>query len=461
MLTKKTLLQHIGNLRRCFTQGSGAGALSDVLPVDVLERAVSEEVGAYRERIYSPLVTLSMFVTQNLSADGACQDAVARGLCQRVCEGRAACSVNTGPYCKARQRLPEGLVWRLLRDVGHRLIQSDLARWTWRGRVVKIVDGTTVSMPDTAANQARYPQSTEQKPGLGFPIARLVVLLSWSGGALTDAALGAYQGKETGEHALLRELLPRLAAGEVLVGDHYYGTYFLLAHLKERGIDGIFGKHGARKSDFRTGRRLGPKDHVVIWKKPKRPAWMDAATYAGIADTLEVREIKARGHVIVSTLTEAQQASKAELAELYTGRWSVELDLRSIKSVLGMDLLRCKTPDMIEKEIAVYLLGYNLIRAVMARAAVRAHLMPRQLSFKGALQLWSAFADGLRRACAALGIILREHLWAGIARLRVGQRPGRHEPRAIKRRPKPTPLLRVSRTIARQKLAEKYARVCA
>ena len=139
----------------------------------------------------------------------------------------------------------------------------------------------------------------------------------------------------------------------------------------------------------------------------------------------------------------------------------MELDLRSIKSVLGMDLLRCKTPDMIEKEIAVYLLGYNLIRAVMARAAVRAHLVPRQLSFKGALQLWNAFAEGLRRASAALGVILREHLWAGIAHLRVGKRPGRHEPRAIKRRPKPTPLLRVPRAMARHKLAEKYARVCA
>ncbi len=435
--------------------------MSDVLSADVLSRAVEDEVGAYRERIYSPLVTLSMFVSQNLSTDGACQDAVARGLCQRVSEGRAACSVNTGPYCKARQRLPEGLVWRLLRAVGQHLTQNSPAHWNFRGRVVKIVDGTTVSMPDTVANQARYPQSAEQKPGLGFPIARVVALLSFGSGVLTDAALGPYQGKDTGEHALLRELLPRLAAGEVLVGDHYYGTYFLLAQLKERGIDSLFGKHGARKSDFRTGRRLRPKDHVVIWKKPKRPAWMDAATYAGMPNTLEVREIKARGHVMVSTLTDAKQASKAELTELYTGRWSVELDLRSIKSVLGMDLLRCKTPDMIEKEIAVYLLGYNLIRAVMARAAVCAHLVPRQLSFKGALQLWSAFADGLRRAPAALGVLLREHLWAGITRLRVGQRPGRHEPRAIKRRPKPTPLLRVPRAMARQKLAEKYARACA
>lgn len=434
--------------------------MSDVLSAEVLERAVEDEVGAYRERIYSPLVTLSMFVSQNLSADGACQDAVARGLSQRVSEGRAACSVNTGPYCKARQRMPEGLVWRLLRDVGQRLTQNRPAHWNFRGRVVKIVDGTTVSMPDTAANQARYPQSAEQKPGLGFPIARVVALLSFGSGALTDAALGPCQGKETGEHALLRELLPSLAADDVLLGDHYYGTYFLLAHLNEHGIDGIFGKHGARKSDFRTGRRLGPKDHVVIWKKPKRPAWMEAATYARIPDTLAVREIKARGHVIVSTLTDAQQASKAELAALYSGRWSVELDLRSIKSVLGMDLLRCKTPDMVTKEIAVYLLGYNLIRAVMARAAARANVLPRQLSFKGALHLWSAFADGLRRAFSALGCILREHLWTGIAQLRVGQRPGRHEPRAVKRRPKPTPLLRVPRAIARQKLAEKYARVC-
>ena len=435
--------------------------MSDVLSAEVLSRAVEDEVGAYRERIYSPLQTLSMFVSQNLSADGACQDAVARGLSERVCGGRAACSVNTGPYCKARQRLPEGLVWRLLRDVGQHLTQKNPAHWDFRGRVVKIVDGTTVSMPDTAANQARYPQSTEQKSGLGFPIARLVALLSFGSGVLTDAALGPYQGKETGEHALLRELLPRLTAGEVLVGDHYYGTYFLLAQLKERGIDSLFGKHGARKSDFRTGRRLGPKDHVVIWKKPKRPAWMDVATYARIPDTLEVREVKARGHVIVSTLTDPAHAHKAELVELYTGRWSVELDLRSIKSVLGMDLLRCKTPDMVTKEIAVYLLGYNLIRAVMARAAVRAHLVPRQLSFKGALQLWSAFADGLRRASAALGVLLREHLWVGIAQLRVGQRPGRHEPRAIKRRPKPTPLLRVPRAVARQKLEEKYQRVYA
>jgi hypothetical protein len=438
---------------RRFAQGAG-GALGRVIPRQEMQRWVAEECATYRERIYGPLQTLMRFIEQVLSADASCQDAVARGLSQRVGLGQAPCSLNSGPYCKARGRLALKLIERLGREVGARLVAAQPEAWRWRGREVKLVDGTTVSMPDTAANQAEYPQSRSQKAGLGFPLARLVAVISLSCGAVLQWASAPCEGKGNGETALVRRLAPHLCPGDVVIADRYFSGYFLLVWLIRQGVDVVVRQHQRRHTDFRRGRRLGKHDHVVEWPRPQRPAWMEEATYAATPPTLVLRETRVGGLIVVSTLLDARQVSKEALRELYQARWHIELDLRAIKSVMQMDVLRCKTPEMVRKEIAVHLLAYNLVRAVMAQAAYLGHVLPRQLSFKATLQLIRAFEENLRHAPQGRQSIRRAHLLAGIAQLRLPHRPGRVEPRVLKRRTQQHPLMTQPRRVLKAALLQ-------
>lgn len=401
-----------------------------------------------RDRIYPPVVTLSTFISQVLSPDHSCREAVARVIAERVCEGKAACSPDNSPYCRARQRLPEPLLRQLMKETGAGLEAQSNPSWQWKGRSVKLVDGTTVSMPDTPDNQALYPQPDGQKPGLGFPIARLVGVISLATGSLLDYAIAPYQGKETGELALLRSILSCFFPGDILLADRYYCSYFLIALLQSMGVEAVFQQHASRKSDFRRGQRLGIKDHLVTWTKPARPDWMDEATYLAMPETLTVREIKAGGKVIVTTLVDPKQATRKELAKLYTQRWLVEVDLRSIKETLQMDVLRCKTPSMVRKEITVHFMAYNLIRSVMAQAAFRAGISPRTISFKGTLQTLNAFRYKIGLVDEEMLPSVFEAIIKAITGHRVGQRPGRSEPRAVKRRPKSHPRLTIPRSQA-------------
>ena len=216
---------------------------------------------------------------QVLSADHSCQDAVARAASARVARGEARGSLSSGPYCKARQRLPLSLVERLGREVGQRMCEREPGDWRWRGREVKLVDGTTLWMPDTASNQARYPQNRAQAPGLGFPLARLVGIISLSNGAMLDWASGPCEGEGSGETALLWALSARLACGDIVVADRYYPGCFMVARLQQCGADVLMRQHRSRRTDFRRGERLGVRDHIVQWQRPVRPAWMDEATY--------------------------------------------------------------------------------------------------------------------------------------------------------------------------------------
>ena len=414
-----------------------------------------------RNRLFPPHLTLWTFVVQVLSPDGSCRDALSRIRPWQLAQGHVPCSAHTGSYCKARVRLPEGAVASLARQSGHRLSDLTPKTWRWKDRPVKIVDGSTVSMADTEANQAAYPQQRTQPPGLGFPIARIVGIFDLASGALTTLGVGPYQGKESGEMALFRHEHAQLHSGDVVMGDSYYGSYWTLAGLAQRGIDYVGRQHYGRKTDFRRGQRLGREDHVVVWPKPIQPSWMDADSYAALPDELRVRELRVRVprrgfrtrvFVVVTTLLDAVRFSPQELADLYRERWHGELDLRSLKVALGMDVLRCKTPEMVRKELWVYVLAYNLIRAIMVRAALQAGICPRQLSFTGALQTVNGFAPALVLAEAALQTALLEALWVSVAAHRVGKRPNRVEPRAVKRRPKAHKLLRVPRQKARKQL---------
>lgn len=430
-----------------------AYAFFNLLTADESLDQVEALLPAHRERLFPPTETLSMFMAQALSADRSCQKAVNDFVGKRVAGGMSTCSTRTGGFCRARQRLPEAMVSTLVRQTGYAVASSMPADTGWHGRRVRLVDGTTVSMPDTAANQTAYPQPSSQKPGLGFPLCRLVGLMCLSSGAMLDSAIGRYQGKGGDEQSLLRTMLDRLETGDVLLGDAFFATYFLLCELRHRGVDGVFEQNGARRlsTDFRRGRRVGQRDHVIDIAKPKlRPSWMSDVQYAAAPDQLSVRELRVGGKTLVTTMLCGKQVPKDALKALYKQRWHVELDLRNLKTTLGMERLSSKSPSMATKEIWVYLLAYNLIRRTMVSAALQAGMSPRRISFKHTLQLsliWHQRGlDSEDDIAILLGLI---------AQNRVGSRPGRIEPRAVKRRPKPFPLLTSPRRIARERVRQK------
>jgi Transposase DDE domain len=443
----------------------GSAGLRELLPAQVVQGAVEAEVVRFRECLFTPLVTLWTFLTQVLSADGSCRAAVAKllALLSAGVDDVDEVDANTGPYCKARQRLPEGLVRRLACQTGRQLHERYPSGRLLGGRKVRVVDGTFCSMPDTPANQARWPQPPTQKPGLGFPLVRLVAVLSLNCAAVMDVAFGPYKGKQSGESALFRTLLGNLERGDVLLADRYYASYWMIALLTGRGVDVLFRQHQLRKVDFRSGQRLGDEDHVItMHKPPQRPDWMDATAYERMPETLTVRELRltvsqcgfrVRSLILVTTLLDAQQYNKQELAEAFRCRWHVELDLRAIKQTMKMSVLRCKSPAMVLKEIWIHLLAYNLVRTLMARAASEAGVEPRQLSFAGAVQAVNAFAPALQLAEPTEQDKLLRILLRVIARDRVGDRPDRYEPRAVKRRSKPIAMLSVPRDQMRKRLA--------
>lgn len=442
--------QHAKHISRSADQ-IGAVDFFNLLTGPELLEMTDSLLPEHRERLYPPTLALSMFMGQVLSEDSSCQKAVDSWAAQRASEGLSVQSVNTGAYCKARQRLPVEMVSTLTRYTAQQLSTRAQQGWRWRGRSVKLVDGTGILMPDTAANQACYPQLSSQAIGVGSPLARLVGVICLSTGALIDAAMGPFTGKGTSELGLLRQLEAAFSAGDVMLADAFYCNYFLIAAMQAAGVDVLFAQHGARITDFRRGERLGARDHRVRWPKPiVRPEWMSPEDYAALPDELNLREVKVGKKILVTTFLSPRRVSKAALGELFRQRWHVELDLRAIKTTLQMAELSCNTPQMNEKEMWVHFLAYNLIRLLMAQAATKAAVHPRTLSFKHTVQLWSEWIT--RGLCHRTSTSI-DLLFTLIGQLRVGNRPGRIEPRARKRRPKPYPWLKIPRHQARQQIA--------
>jgi Transposase DDE domain len=453
-----SVVRQVESLQRQFAQAPGL-PFAELLSPQVIDQIFADHAVDFRERAYPPLITLAMFLSQCHDADQSLRQAVARLVAQRVAQGQAEGSSNTGAYCRARQRLPENALADLTRHTGQQLVQAAPAAWSWHGRDVKIVDGSTLLMADTPANQQAYPQMAAQKPGLGLPIIRFVVLFSLAVGSVLDAAMGPYHGKETSELALFRGLHDSLREGGVVLGDRYFCSFFEIAELQRRGVDVVMRQHQCRKTDFRRGVPLGRYDHLVVWEKPARPEWMDEATYRQYPDQLVMRELRlhirgrngrSRTITIATTLLDHRNYSKTSLARLYRRRWQAELNLRSLKTVLQMDMLRCKSPEMVRKELWVHLLAYNLIRKVMAQAAHEFRVEPWTISFKGTLQTLNAFALPLL-TCAKKDLPdVIDALLLAIAHHSVGNRPDRLEPRCVKRRPKPYDLLTKPRAQARK-----------
>jgi putative transposase len=393
--------------------------------------------------LYTPAVTVWVFLSQCLSPDHSCRDAVSRFAAWLVAQGCRACSTETGAYCTARDQLPEEACHRLVCRTGKDVEDAAPPDWHWKGRRVRAVDGSTITMPDTAENKKEYPQLKSQRPGCGFPIARIVVIFSLAVGTVLEAAIGPYQGKQTGENSMFRVIHDALAKGDVVLADRYFSGWFDLALLVERGVDAVIRKHQLRPTDFRTGIRLGRDDHLVCWPKPQCPKWMSREVYEGLPEFLILRELRVRVRqrgfrtkslVVITTLLSPAGYAATEIADLFRRRWEAELNLRSLKIVLQMDHLRCKTPHRVRNEFWMHLLAYNLIRHAMALAALQSGVPPWHISFKGTLQTLNHFLPQLGSAttvdalCEELVVCMATHI--------VGDRPDRYEPRVRKRRPK-------------------------
>jgi hypothetical protein len=419
--------------------------------VDAAFEAEGVHFGRTSRTLFTPALTLWAFVGQALSPDQSCRAAVARIAVLLVALGRRPCAADTSAYCRARAKLSEGVLQRLTLETASKLEAASPLEWRWKGRRAFLVDGTTITLPDTKANQTEYPQVPAQKPGLGFPILRLVALLSLATAAVHGAAFGSYSGQETGEAALLRELAGRFQPGDVLVGDRVFGSWCDIAMLVAAGVDVVFRLHQARPADFRQGVRLGPDDRLVWWPRPDRPGWIDDGDWQAMPRLLRVRLVRSRISrkgwrtrevVVATTLLESSAADADSIGRLYLARWNVELDLRSLKTGLRMEHLRCQTPEMARKELWAHLLAYNLTRKVAAQAAKEARVEPRRISFTGTAQHLQAAVSQLASACGRLRLELARLVLTNVAAHRVGDRPGRYEPRAVKRRKRQTFLTR-------------------
>jgi hypothetical protein len=459
----------VGFLRRPFLQGGGL-PFADVLSADLVPRALTAVGAAWYDRLYTPLVTLGVFLGQVLGADQSCRAAVARLNAHRVSRGSRPCSARTGASCQARRRLPERFVSAVARRTGRALDDNVDPRWRWKGRRVSVYDGSAVSMPDTPANQREYPQPDTQKPGLGFPLARLAAVFSLACGAVLDLGICRSAGKGQSELGRLRALLDLFRPGDVVLADRLMCAWTERVMLKQRGVDSV-ARLGQRSADFRRGRRLGPGDHVVIWPKPRKPRPIDQEAYDRLPESLVVRETRVRGEpagfrttalVVATTRLGAGAVTAGDRAQLDRARWTAEPDLRSLKRTLQMDVLRCKTPDLVRKAVWAHVLAYNLIRTVMAHAAARHGVEPRAVRFKGAVQTLLAFQP----AIATLGDqdparcrAVDEQVLAAIAAHRVGDRPDRVEPRRRKRRPKHYAFLRKPRGEVKRQLLQRFRRM--
>lgn len=454
-------------VRRSFLQSSELHAF-DALTSEQIQQAFEAEKISFGVTGDQPVWTMAMTVWGMISqalftgTERSCRAAVLRIAAYFALLGIRV-STNTGNYCRARAKVGEAVMGRLAKGVAERSQAVVPEHWNWQGMTVKIADGTDFSMPDTPENQKEYPQSKSQAEGLGFPLMRAVVLISLATGMVTDFAEGPQAGKETGETALLRKLFRGLQPGEVVLADRYYSGWFMLALLRQMGNHFVVRMHQLRKLDFSLGRRLGSKDHVVFWTKPKRPDWLDQEAYDQLPDELEIREthvsvsvpgFRTTSIVVVSSFLTNEVVRRGDLASLYRQRWRAELHLREIKSTMEMDILRAQTPAMVRQELWTGILAYNMIRHSMMQSALAAEKRPSQRSFAATTQMLTAswllasFPSGTR---ISLDALVQLRIINGGSHC-VGNRPDRVEPRAIKRRDSSHDLLTIPRKAAIAKL---------
>jgi len=437
---------------------------AQVLSPESIQQAFLDENALFAQNdIYSTQIVLWAFLAQTLR-DGkgaACASAVADITNYMTHTSQLPPSISTGDYCRARAKLSLPALDRLVGDAAAGLESQAQPSWLWKGLHPKLADGFTFTMLDTPENQQAFPQMKTQTAGVGFPIARACVVLSLSTGCVCKSAIGPYQGKETGETALLRQMLDAFEENDVIVFDRYYCSFMMLALFSLRKVHVCVRLHQRRHSDLSHRRRLGPGDHLVTWTRPPKPAWMTQEQYEQIPQTLTLREVKfdvtvpgrrTQTLTVVTTLIDPQQYTPEDIAALYGFRWNAELDIRQIKQTLNLDHVCCKTPEMVRRHMLVTLLAYNLIRKVMATSAAIHGKQPRQLGFTLACQMilssYLTLSTGLcPNPHQQYQVMLRN-----IAANEVGNRPGRIEPRVLKRRTQHYPLMQRPREELREEL---------
>jgi hypothetical protein len=423
----------------------GSYALSGLVTAREVDEACREE--GYREQasLYTPITTLLTFLSQLLGDDGSCQQAVNGLIAERTAADRPKCSADTGGYCKARAKIPEAVYWRLARNSGRAVDEQAAGKLLWNKLRVRVVDGSTCKIADTEANRREYPLQQNLRPGLHYPVVRFLVIFSLAAGTVLDAAIRPYQGKGTGETGMLRELAENFAPGDVILGDRCYAGYWDIAFWLKRGVHLVSRWPASRPLDFRRGHRLGPGDYLLTWHKTDRPDWLDKETARDYPATLSIRVVQLKVDIpgfrvkevlVITTLTDAQTYSRESLCELYRRRWQAELNLRSLKTHMGLEQLRCKKPKMVRNEFAMYLLAYNCVRRVAHEAAAIHNVLPHEISFKHTLQTINEF---FRRFHHTNFTTWLTNLLDNLPQVKVANRPNRIEPYTCKTRPKDFP----------------------
>jgi Transposase DDE domain len=434
------------NLRPA-TLGQLQERLRDFLPAPLLS---AEEEGPHsRARVFSLRLTFEGFVWQRLKPKTSCREVVRQVQTLFRLAGRGRLAAGDSAYVQARLRLPKERLERALRATAQAADGRAGQGGRIHGRPVIVVDGSSTQLADTSENQKRYPQPATQKPGCGFPVLKFLALMSLTSGAVLHVALGNLHHHDL---RLLRTLWDKLKAGAILLGDRAYGEFTTLAGLLPQGVEAVARWHHARKVDFRKARPLGKNDGLFIGTKGCQPSQILSPsewallpaqiTVRLIRFTATIRGFRRRRITLVTTLLDPKLYPAHELVELYARRWRLELCLRDLKTTRGLEALRCKTPEMAQKELLAYLVAHNLVRCLIAEAVARYSVDGERVSFKGSLDAWRPYSDAIAKARSKR---MRGQLWEdllfNLARDLVRHRPDRSEPRAVKRRPKPYPLL--------------------
>jgi hypothetical protein len=418
--------------------------LSPFLPPGLL--AQEDEGDNSRDRIYNKRRTFFGFLYQALNPKCPCREIVRQIQALLSLRERDPADEGNSAYCQARQRLALDTLQAVRRGVG---AAAEKSADRWHGMRPKVVDGTALSLPDTPENQHDYPQSRSQKAGCGFPLLHLVGVFSLATGVLLDYAAG---NKHQQELSLLWRMFDQFRRGDLVLGDRGFGSYAIFALLWLREVPALFRLHQKRSPDLRRGKRLGKNDRLITWRKPReKPPWLPRCWWNKLPDQLTVRVLRyslyrpgfrSRSMTLVTTLLDPEVYTARELAELYLRRWQVELRFRDIKTSMGMEVLRCKSPKMVQKELEMFLIAYNLIRCLMVQAASLHSTDVARMSFKGTVDSVRQFSIAIAQARSQRKQKqLMNQLLEIIARDKLPDRPGRREPRALKRRPKPYQLL--------------------
>lgn len=458
VITITTVPNRVKILKEKFSQSLGL-PFQELLPEPIIGQVIDELNIKYRCRLFDPFVTIWVFLSQVLDVDKSCHNAVSRVIAYLVGESVEIPSTDTSAYCQARSRLPEKLLERLFSKAAQSLEEKVTIEHLWCGRSVKVIDGSTISMPDTVENQLCYPQPKSQKLGCGFPIAKIGVIFSLATGAAIALAIDALN---THDIQLARKLYQFLNPLDVLLGDRAFCAYADLISIKNLGCDAVFRKHQSRKTTMRKGKIIGDCDKLVTWHKPKKcPKGLSESEFVTLPSTLTVREIyyyiiipgfRTQRVSLITTLLDTTKYSTLKVLRLSGERWNVELDLRHLKSTLGMEILRSKTPQMVRKELYAYLPRYNLLRTLMWSAGNTYGTPPLRLSLQGTRHHLGNFVPVLLAADSTQCHRIYCSLLKVIVHKAVPARPGRSEPRVRKRRPKSYPLMQQPRHQLRKQL---------